>query len=443
MLARAGYGVVKAQSHGVPVALGDSDLMFWPLRESSVSGGREGTPHTVRGRQFPAFPPVTGMLITTLLLVTIIAVAYELLKAFVLLHATWWQSAAVTMAFFGLSATVAVYRAVRAHAGLLARAHTPAAPHQHPHAEQACLAAAIAQAADSIVITDTQGTIQYVNPAFTRMTGYRADEVIGQNPRFLKSTKQPPTFYQNLWHTILAGQIWHGELINRRNDGACYIEEMRITPVRDASGVITHFLAIKQDVTGRRAVEEARASAEEAIRQREERYRSLITNIPDVLWTADAEGRTVFVSPNSASVFGYTPEDICQTGVGFDRIHPDDMQRVRDAYAVLFARHTMFDVEYRIQRRDGAWIWLHDRAIASYERDGKCYTDGIVSDITQRKAAEQALQATEEKYRSLILNIPDVAWTVDAERRVAFMSPIIERLLGYAADEPYRRGGLV
>jgi hypothetical protein len=128
MPARAEDGVLKAQSHGISVALGDRDLMFLQLRESSAPGGREGAPHTVRSRRSPAFPPVTGTLITTLLLVTIIAVAYELLKAFVLLHATWWQSAAVTMAFFGLSATVAVYRAVRTHAGLPAPAHTPLIP---------------------------------------------------------------------------------------------------------------------------------------------------------------------------------------------------------------------------------------------------------------------------------------------------------------------------
>ena len=246
------------------------------------------------------------------------------------------------------------------------------------------------------MITDTQGTIQYVNPAFTRMTGYRADEVIGQNPRFLKTTKQPPTFYQNLWHTILAGQVWHGELINRRKDGACYIEEMRITPVRDASGVITHFMAIKQDVTDRRAAKDARVCAEEAIRQREEKYRSLIASMPDALWTADAAGRAVFASPNHEQMCGYTPEEICQQGLWFDHIHPDDVQRVRDAYAVLFARHTMFDVEYRFQRKDGRWIWLHDRAVVSYEQDGKCYTDGIMSDITIRKQAEEGLRQAKE-----------------------------------------------
>ncbi len=124
------------------------------------------------------------------------------------------------------------------------------------------LAAAIEQAAESIVITNADGRIQYVNPAFTRITGYGAEEIIGQNPRILKSNRQNPGYYRDLWNTILAGQVWHGELINQRKDGTIYIEEMTITPVRNAGGAITNFIAIQQDVTEQRA-------AEEALRERE------------------------------------------------------------------------------------------------------------------------------------------------------------------------------
>jgi PAS domain S-box-containing protein len=130
--------------------------------------------------------------------------------------------------------------------------------------------------------------------------------------------------------------------------------------------------------------------------------------MPDALWTADAQGRTVFASPNHEQMCGYTPEEICQQGVWFDHIHPEDVPRVHDAYAALLATSTTFDVEYRLQRKDGRWIWLHDRAVVSYEQDGKRYTDGVMSDVTQRKEAEQALQEAEEKYRSLVVNIPDV-----------------------------------
>ncbi len=111
-------------------------------------------------------------------------------------------------------------------------------------------------AANGIVITDRQGTILWVNPAFTRLTGYTAAEALGQNPRILKSDLQAPAFYHSLWNAILSGQVWHNdEIINRRKDGTLYTEEMTITPVRQTQGEISHFIAIKQDVTERKRAE--------------------------------------------------------------------------------------------------------------------------------------------------------------------------------------------
>ncbi len=115
---------------------------------------------------------------------------------------------------------------------------------------------AMESAANGIVITDRSGTILWVNPAFTHITGYTAEEAISQNPRVLKSGKQHPSFYKNLWDTILLGQVWRGEIINRRKDDSLYAEEMTITPVRNVRGEITHFIAIKQDITERKQVEE-------------------------------------------------------------------------------------------------------------------------------------------------------------------------------------------
>jgi PAS domain S-box-containing protein len=123
--------------------------------------------------------------------------------------------------------------------------------------ERAGLVAAIEQSADAVVITDTSGRIQYVNPAFTSLTGYSLEEAAGQNPRILKSGHQSAAFYKEIWDTIRSGSAWRGELINRRKDGTFYTEEMRITPVRDAHGKIVSYIAIKQDVTERRAAVEA------------------------------------------------------------------------------------------------------------------------------------------------------------------------------------------
>jgi PAS domain S-box-containing protein len=115
--------------------------------------------------------------------------------------------------------------------------------------------AALESAASGIAITDREGTIQWVNPAFTRMTGYRAEEAIGRNPRLLKSGKHDRAFYKDLWNTILAGKTWQGELNNRRKDGSRYCEEQTITPVLDAQGEISHFVSVKLDVTERKRAE--------------------------------------------------------------------------------------------------------------------------------------------------------------------------------------------
>ena len=115
--------------------------------------------------------------------------------------------------------------------------------------------AALESAANAIVISDWEGNITWVNQAFTRHTGYDQEDVLGQNPKVLKSGHHEPAFYENMWKTILSGQVWFGEVINRHKDGSFFTEEMTITPVLDAGGEITHFIAIKQDITQRKQAE--------------------------------------------------------------------------------------------------------------------------------------------------------------------------------------------
>lgn len=116
--------------------------------------------------------------------------------------------------------------------------------------------AALEAAANAVLITDREGRIEWVNPAFTALTGWRKEEVFGKTPRILRSDVQAPYYYENLWRTIVAGDVWRGELLNRRKDGTVYAEEQTITPVRSEAGEIRHFISIKQDVTARKAVEQ-------------------------------------------------------------------------------------------------------------------------------------------------------------------------------------------
>src|SRR5439155_2594281 len=109
--------------------------------------------------------------------------------------------------------------------------------------------AALQAAANAILITDRSGKIIWINPAFSQTTGYSYEDVRGKNPRFLKSGKQDETFYREMWETILSGKVWHNTLINRRKDGTLNREDLTITPIRDDTGAITHFVGIKQDIT--------------------------------------------------------------------------------------------------------------------------------------------------------------------------------------------------
>src|SRR5208337_1168349 len=114
------------------------------------------------------------------------------------------------------------------------------------------LTTALESAANGILIANREGRIIWVNPAFTRLSGYSAAEVVGQSRRIWKSGAQDEAFYQQLWKTVLSGEVWQGEIVNRRKDGTEITEGMTITPVRDPLGAVSHFIAIKEDITGRK-----------------------------------------------------------------------------------------------------------------------------------------------------------------------------------------------
>lgn len=157
--------------------------------------------------------------------------------------------------------------------------------------------AALEAAANAIVITDLDGVIQWTNPAFTRLTGYSIEEAIGQNPRILKSGKHDTEFYKNLWQTVLSGKVWRSELINKRKDGSLYTEEMTITPVRNGQGKITHFIAIKQDVSARKEAEVERERLLAQIHDQAQQMQQTLNTVPDGVLLLDATHRVILTNP--------------------------------------------------------------------------------------------------------------------------------------------------
>jgi PAS domain S-box-containing protein len=162
--------------------------------------------------------------------------------------------------------------------------------------------------------------------------------------------------------------------------------------VRDRTAELTETNAkLQQDIAERKR-------AEEALQESEQRYRLLIENIPTVVWMTGQDGRTVFISSNVEKVYGYSPEEILTKGeeIWFGRIHAEDLDHVKAVFGFLFSEQRPVDIEYRIQRKDGQWIWLQDRANIIEEKEGQLYAYGVFSDITERKRAEEALQQAKE-----------------------------------------------
>src|SRR3970040_2659698 len=108
---------------------------------------------------------------------------------------------------------------------------------------------AVGQAPEAIIMTDREGTILYVNPAFERISGYSVEEAVGKTPRILRSGKQDESLYREIWHTLKRGEVWTGHFINRKKDGSLYEEDATISPVRDSSGNIVSFVGVMRDVT--------------------------------------------------------------------------------------------------------------------------------------------------------------------------------------------------
>jgi PAS domain S-box-containing protein len=175
-----------------------------------------------------------------------------------------------------------------------------------------------------------------------------------------------------------------------------------------------------------------RRRTEMSLRKSEDKYRSLISNIPDVTWTSDNHGNTTFISHNVEQVYGYTTEEIYKAGssLWFGRIHPDDVERVKRSYQEVFEKERSLDIEYRIRRKDGQWIWLHDRSFGSYSKDGKRYADGVFYDITERKQLEEIVSQAKQDWENTFDNLTDIVTIHDKDFNVIRSNRAAQNLFG-------------
>jgi PAS domain S-box-containing protein len=288
--------------------------------------------------------------------------------------------------------------------------------------------ASMDQASDCIVVTDAGGTIEYVNFAFTAITGYSREEAVGQNPRILQSGRHSAEFYLELWSTIRSGQIWQGRVINRRKNGTFYDEEMRIAPVRGPDGEISGYIAIKRDVTERK-------QAEEALWESEERFRNMADSSPSMMWVTEPTGQIGFANRALREFCGSDPDaaPLCNWE---PLLHPDDAFQCRSAFDLAMIEQKPFRGEWRIRRADGQWRLLGTNALPRLSPDGKYMGHiGLCADITERRQSEQKLRESEERFRAVFEHAPSGVCVIGMDARYTQANEAFCRMVGYSEEE--------
>ena len=259
---------------------------------------------------------------------------------------------------------------------------------------------------DAAYWINMEGRFVYINLMGCRSLGYLKEELLQ-----MKISDVNPAVnerrWKEVWETIKKTGTLTSESIYRRKDGSTFPVETISTYIKAGSRELVNSFA--RDITDRKRYEYE-------LKESEQRFRFLIENILVVTWVINQKGITDYVSPNIEHICGYTSEEIIGEGEAFwfERIHPDDINKVKTQYAEIFSDDGEFNLEYRIKRKDGQWIWLSSKANVFQDIEGVKYAYGVFADITREKDAEmeilqknQELIAIQEELRTLLGTLED------------------------------------
>ena len=290
------------------------------------------------------------------------------------------------------------------------------------------LSKAVEQNPASIVITDINGDIEYVNPKFCDLTGYKKEEALGKNPRILKSENTTDEHVKDLWSTILSGKEWSGELQNKKKNGELYWESALISPIINDNRKITHFIAIKEDITERKRAEAERIRQSGLIT-------SLLDSIPDIIFFKDTEGFYLgcnlpfaeFVGKAKNEIVGKTDHDLFDNETADLFTHFD-----KEMLKLKVSRHN----EEWITYPDGRKVLLDTLKTPYWASNGSLIGIlGISRDITMRKEAEDALQLSSKKWEAIIAASPDGIGMASLDGKLQLMSDKLATMYGYSFDQ--------
>lgn len=261
------------------------------------------------------------------------------------------------------------------------------------------LSIAVEQSANSIIITDINGNIEYVNKKFIDISGYSFQEVLGKNPRILKTNYKSKDEYKELWDTILSGKEWNGVFCNRNKKGEIYWESATISPIKNENGELINFLAIKEDITLTKKLENE-------LIENQKMLSTLMSNLPGLVYRClnDHDWTMIFVNEGIKQLTAYEADDLLYNKkISFNQIIlEEDREQVWENAQLGLNSKANYQLQYRILTADKKIKWVFEQAIGIYNENGNLeYIEGFITDITERKNAE--------RIQDIIFNISNAA----------------------------------
>jgi phosphoserine phosphatase RsbU/P len=291
------------------------------------------------------------------------------------------------------------------------------------------LSAAVDQSPSAILIANVNGEIEYVNQCFKRLTGYAKDELVGETPRVLHSNHTASEQYQLLWETLRDGREWRGEVQNRKKSGELYWALETITPLRDAKGDVTRYLAIQQDITEQKR-------GKEALAESEERFRQVAEVAGEWLWEQDPQGRYTYSSAAVRNILGFAPEDILGKTY-LDLLTAEDQERWTTAapFASADSQKPFHHLVNQYRHKDGHKVYTESTGAPIIDGRGKLLKwRGVDHDITARKAFEDALRVRNRAIEAAHIGIVITDAQAQGNPNI-YVNPALSRITGYSQEE--------
>ena len=280
---------------------------------------------------------------------------------------------------------------------------------------------------EGIAVTDLKGKILDVNDAILRMSGLSREELVGQEGFGLMPREDAKKVIEHGTKALESG-TGAEKMIQEitPTSGRSYDVGLSMGVLRDSSGDPTGFVAIVRDITESKR-------AEEALRESEEKHRELVENLNDIIYTVDENGVTTYISPVVESVLGYAPSELI--GQSFaDSMHEEDLPHATENFLSTLSGNTTMG-EYRISTKSGEFRLLHSSNRPIFEGNRVVGATGVLTDITERKRAEEAQRESEEKYRTILEDIEDGYFEVDIDGNFTFFNDPMCEINGYSRDE--------